>query len=642
MYEVRTGLRIVQSVGELPNLINSKRLYLDVETTSFDDKRKAVWPYLGDRICGIAVTADDIEGAWYIPVRHHQGKKNFGLDNPWNLPLEPVVQWANATIRTAETWRNANVKFDAHFVAQDGISFDPCRLTCLTVRAKTLDTDRFTHGLKVLARDWLKEDTSDETRVEAYLKSIKSKDYGRVPADILGEYACIDVLLSRKLDRYIEANAYDGVGRVWEIEERLTPVLFDMEREGILVDAERCKIEKLASLFKQIEYAEIVKNLTGIELVDSNNCFGEIILGILNLPVVKRTDGLTGNPSFDKEAMATYQGHPRVVADERTGRVIEAMFAYRNEEHYASLFLDGFLETMDKNNRIHPMYNQIVRTGRMSCAGPNIQQQTSRSKELLLPDPGESFGSWDASQIEFRMMVHYCGIEEAIEAYRRDPRTDYHKFVAEMVGTTRKPAKTINFMIGFGAGKAKTCQNIAYNKDIMREIKEKVSYEISEGITGEEMRAARYEVLAMQRGLSIYNSYHEKFPEIRITSEKARQLMVQRGYVRNVFGRRRQLPAPVAHKAFNSLNQGCANDVTKLGLADISPRYNERSRALGFRPAANVHDEILLRGPTENMMNPENQAYITARLETPPYPFKVPLIWDSGFSSVNWKEAKGE
>ena len=179
MLNFDNGGRLVQELSELPNLKGAKNLYLDVEATSFDQKEPAFKPYHGHRICGIGVTADDVKGAWYVPIRCHHEK--------WNLPLEPVISWVDGMINSCDNWVNHGVKFDAHFVKQDGISFN-CRLVCTNTLAKIINSDRFSHDLDILAREWLEKDISPyANRLKSYLTGCKSKDYGDVPGDIIGE-----------------------------------------------------------------------------------------------------------------------------------------------------------------------------------------------------------------------------------------------------------------------------------------------------------------------------------------------------------------------------------------------------------------------------------------------------------------------
>ena len=75
---------------------------------------------------------------------------------------------------------------------------------------------------------------------------------------------------------------------------------------------------------------------------------------------------------------------------------------------------------------MHPDYNQTVRTGRMSCRRPNAQQLSKEAKELILPFDNQHFVSFDESQVEFRLIVHYIQDSKAIEAFNENPDTDFH------------------------------------------------------------------------------------------------------------------------------------------------------------------------------------------------------------------------
>ena len=113
--------------------------------------------------------------------------------------------------------------------------------------------------------------------------------------------------------------------------------------------------------------------------------------------------------------------------------------------------------------RIHAEINQLrsdnggTVSGRLSMSNPNLQQVPARNKEfgpkirsLFVPEEGHKWGSFDYSQQEPRMTVHYAasigngyeGSTELVEAYQK-ASTDFHQTVADLVGIERVQAKTI-------------------------------------------------------------------------------------------------------------------------------------------------------------------------------------------------------
>ena len=97
-------------------------------------------------------------------------------------------------------------------------------------------------------------------------------------------------------------------------------------------------------------------------------------------------------------------------------------------------------------------------------------------RELFLPEKGERWGSFDYSQQEPRLVVHYAlknkmlGAETLAEAYTKDPSTDFHKIVAKMANIDRKIAKTINLGLFYGMGKTKLSMQLNLDKDEAREL----------------------------------------------------------------------------------------------------------------------------------------------------------------------------
>lgn len=637
MIRLTGGHRLIQSVDELPNLKGAKELFLDTETTSFGRSKMANYPYKGDRICGVAILVDNQETGYYVPVRHNDGK--------WNLPLEPVRKWLKDVVSSSEQWINHNVNFDAHFLLAEGIT-PPARLICTLTLAKVHDSDRFKYDLKTLARDWLGMPPDEQDRVLAFLKGMRSNDFADVPADILGEYAIGDVVRNRELWWYLVKQRPEQVKGIWDIETQLTSLLFEMERDGLKSDPLILKKERLRCLQTMIRVSEEIKTITGQEFVNSNDHIFDILVTQHGLPILALTENSKDegedeeeesetNASFDKSALALYKVHPQVTSDPKMIRLIDLITEYRKDAQFEALFLRPYLELLDSDNRLHPSYNQIVRTGRMSCRRPNGQQLNERAKRLIIPSPGNAFMSYDASQIEFRMIVHYINDKDAIDAYIKDPTTDFHQWMADQCHIKRKPGKTLNFAAGYGAGKARVTSALAKDPDVMDEIGALVNEEVAKGLLVESEKGERYRKLCAKRAEDIYTMYHERFPSLKRTSYHCANVAKIRGYVFNAFGRRRHLPAKFAHKAFNSIIQGGAMDYIKERMVAIQPLC----RLHGVRIVANVHDEILFEGPIPTVSDPKVQEEFKKFLEVQPVAFRVPFLWEGGWSSKNWAEA---
>jgi DNA polymerase-1 len=639
MLELAPGHLLATSVLDLPKP-RPGRVFLDCETRYHKDEPEelnngGLFPYLGDRACMWSVAFDDEGPAVAVPFRMRSSP---------NLPVDGVLRWLRDLLQVATHWTNHMVKFDAHFAAVDGALFpETCQLECTNVLAKLIDSDRFSHDLKDLCREWIGADYQSEDRVKAFLAGYKlpnrrkAKDYALVPSDILGFYGCDDVLHNRSLFRHCLENLPEQVRPTWEMEKKLTPVLFDMEREGMRTDDQELRKSRIVSIHKQIKLATRLNEITGTEFADSSAYSYALLIGKWGLPVLDR-DKKTGNPSFKYESLLLYQGHPEVVADPIKSEAIATMLKLRDEETFCSLFVDVFLEHRGEDGKVHPSYNQLVRTGRMSCVKPNAQQFDGRAKSLVLTDSADdAFLDADASQIEFRFIVHHIKDESAIAAYIANPRTDFHQWVADLCKIKRKPAKNINFATAFGGGKAKIVSMLASDESIVSAVGSEVGAAIAAGRLKPENRMVAFKELCWRHGEAVYNTYHERLPTLKPTALRAADVARARGFVFNIYGRRRHLPQKGAHVAFNTLCQGGAMDLIKRRMIATAPRYNSELRADGITIKANVHDALLYHGHRDAIA--KWRPWILEQLEAPEPLLRVPVVWESEVKTERWEKA---
>lgn len=632
-------------------------MFRDVETTSGHPDVDGLNAYNGARIVGYAISWRNTDGKqtpiYYISLRHKDAWAS-NIDLKANAEF---IAWCNLQ---AGRWVNHNVKFDAHLCAMEtdiagvdtGLYFYTGDWYDTIISAKLLDSDRMEYDLKGLAEDWLgiKPELRDE--VKAYLKARKSQDYGDVPSTLLGDYAINDIWINTQLYDFINSKLDGSLAAVHHTERRLTAVLFDMEREGVKIDLVAMRKLKIKTIEEILELECELRELTGYEFSNSSKSLKFIILQHFQLPVVaitenvKYVDGVKvvkkGGPSFDAEALEMYCALPEVVNDTTKSRFFEALTFWREKSMFLSLYLDGWEPHIDSNGRLHANYNQIIRTGRMSCSAPNLQQLNKAAKALIICEAWEELCSNDASQIEFRLIAHYMGYvgdRGAIDAYNNDPATDYHMWVAILCEIARSPAKNINFMKAYGGGKAKMIRMLRGQKAVIAAVKAQVDALVAEGRINESNRVATYAALIEQRAVDIIAKYEERLPGIKKASDLAAQTCRARGYVTNLWGRRRHLPANRAHIAFNTAVQGGAMDFIKTRMVAASPRFNSVLREANIRLILNVHDELVHVGP-KGTFTPEVQEWLRDLLsEQDPVKLEVPILWSGGVSDVNWAKA---
>lgn len=624
MLVCKNGTRILQPGDAMPNLVNAKDIYVDFETTSGDPTKKSTNPWHNCNICGVAVTVDHAPYAWYMPIRH-----NFDSSGLTNIQPEYVINWTRHLVDSAANvggrWINSNVKYDATVLHRElGRQWKPpetLQLLDTATLARIIDSDRFTYGLKTLSKAWLGEDISAyENALQPYLGR-HNKDYGNIPIDILGEYAGQDVLSNRKLFWYLDANCPDDCRRVWNMEIAITSVLLGVEFNGMRIEptelVKREYISRLQMQQIQRQIADVIGYV--IEPNNDKDCF-DVLCNSYNLPVLGWTEN--GNPSFAKGVLKQYLAIPGAPVD-----VIKWILQYRKLKTLVGLFLEPY-QVLHVDNRLHGSYRQTLKTGRMGMTEPNLQQVPTAAKELLLADEGEVLLSIDYSQIEFRFIVHYIKDRKFIRDYWDNPDTDAHSWVAEECHIDRQPAKTVNFLVGFGGGKNLTIATLAKDEKLTAELLEKVKH------LPEDKQREAFSVLSGKHATEVYNRYHHTLPTLKPTSKRVENVARSRGYVFTLYRRRRHLPRERAHIAFNTLNQGTAADLLKDRLLNVV----RAAKGTGIRVLGLVHDEFLFSVP-KTIFSERLVSEILFILENPDIDVSVPIRASAGWSDKNWMEA---
>lgn len=307
-----------------------------------------------------------------------------------------------------------------------------------------------------------------------------------------------------------------------------------------------------------------------------------------------------------------------------------------------------------KNGRIHCSLNINTETGRLSARRPNLQNQPALEKDrykirqAFIAAPGNSLIVADYGQLELRILAHLANCKSMLDAF--EAGGDFHSRTAmnmypyireaidskevllewhpqpgqetppvpllkDMFASERRKAKMLNFSIAYG----KTAVGLARDwKVSVNEARETVA----------RWYGGREEVLRWQEA----------------RKKEARKI----GCVYTLLGRARTFPstknAPPSHRghieraAINTPVQGSAADVAMCAMLEISK--NARLRELGWKLLLQVHDEVILEGPTESA---EIAKKIVVECMSKPFDgkniLKVGLSVDAKFAK-NWYSAK--
>ncbi|MFT8712161.1 DNA polymerase I [Komagataeibacter rhaeticus] len=401
-----------------------------------------------------------------------------------------------------------------------------------------------------------------------------------------------------------------------EMERPLIPILADMERAGIAVDADdlRAMSIEFAQRMGVIE-AEIHK-LAGREFnVGSPKQLGEILFDEMGLPGGKRTKaGAWGTDSSVLQDLAD-QGH------DLPARIL----AWRQLAKLKSTYADALLNQINPaTGRVHTSFQMAVTTtGRLSSNDPNLQnipirtEEGGRIRRAFVAAPGHLLVSADYSQIELRLLADVANIPALREAFALGQdihaRTASEVFGIPLEGMdplTRRRAKAINFGIIYGIS--------AFG--LGRQL----------GIPPGEARG-------------YIDAYFARYPGIRDYMERVKAEARAKGYVTTPFGRRCWVPG-IADKsavrrnyaerqAINAPLQGGAADIIKRAMVRIPAALSDAG--LDGRMLLQVHDELVFEVRKDDA---DRLAALVRQVMESAATLSVPLVVETG-TGTNWADA---
>src|SRR5207237_2123329 len=112
--------------------------------------------------------------------------------------------------------------------------------------------------------------------------------------------------------------------------------------------------------------------------------------------------------------------------------------AQRQVAKLKSTYVDALPALVNPDTgRVHASFNQTVAsTGRLSSSDPNLQnipirsEQGGQIRQAFVPAQGWSLLTADYSQIELRLLAHYCG-DEALQRAFAENRDIHAQVVAQ-------------------------------------------------------------------------------------------------------------------------------------------------------------------------------------------------------------------
>jgi DNA polymerase-1 len=554
----------------LLQLGQQQRIAIDLETTGLECRRC--------QLVGIAVCWQEGQ-AFYLALRGPEGEPVLN-EATVLAALKPILE-APVPVKV-----NQNIKYDLIVLRQHGINVQGV-VSDPMVAHYLLHADEREHNMEALSRSYLQHEVIPITDLIGK-RGKKQLQMDQVPTRRVAAYSGEDADVASRLTAILEKEiAAKGLGKLYqELEVPLIGALAELEYNGIRIDVPR--LTKLG--------AEMGEQLLGLEQeiykhagrefnIGSLLQLRKVLFGELKLPTRRKT-GITRQASTDQEALEelAQQGH------ELPRKLLE----HRRIAKLKSTYVDALPKLVNpQTERVHASFNQTVAaTGRLSSSDPNLQnipirtEQGGQIRQAFVPEPGWTLLTADYSQIELRLLAHFCGDEVLRQAFVDD--RDIHATVAAQVfgvaerdvnSAMRRAAKTVNFGVIYGIS--------------------------SFGL------ARRLEITKEEAGQFI-DDYFKRYPRVLEYQDhllkKARRL----GYVSTLLGRQRrfdpkairerstyQMRNQAEREAINMEIQGSAADLIKVAMLNCYRRLKKEGRQA--RMLLQIHDELVFEVPPQEL-----------------------------------------
>ena len=406
-------------------------------------------------------------------------------------------------------------------------------------------------------------------------------------------------------------------------------LIFECEHRGIGVDVNWLQRRMLKLLEEIIVTRKEIAVLVGDDQFNpaSDKQLRQLFESKLKLAPLEYTDSGAGSWSAKTLEQLNALEH-----GELASKIADKIVDLSHAEMAKSMFCEGWLTRMDKNNLIHPDFKQSgTKTSRLSCGDPKVQNFPEWMLEAMLIPDGFVGVKWDLSQIEYRGFAHYANNPIINSAYAANPNLDYHTMRADALGFPRKPIKPINFGVIYGMGAAKTKRSII--KALPEVDGDKFRATVSKYAGGMALPPFPEPIparIAQEIGNNVLAEYHATLPEIKQLMKKIKQVIEARGYVKNFFGRRYYLESDKSYIGLNCIIQGGCADLFKQMLVEIHKR-----RAPYALMIDNIHDSDFAI-----MREDEAQQYVeTVSALMKECPFRIPVLCDFELALGKWSNS---
>ena len=575
----------IDSISKLNNLIEillqKKEFAIDTETSSLD--------VMNNELVGISFSYGESTG-YYVPLNHVNGN---------NLPLKESLELLKPILESNEILKIAhNINFDLSVLNNTYKNHN------ITINIKNFNFDTLIAasilgykniGLKELVQDLFNVKLEPITSIIGKGKSQIS--IGEKSINEIAKYAVNDAYFTYKLKQKFQKNlSNNNLNKLFdELEMKLIPILIQMQTEGMPINLNL--LNKLQNDFsdKISAIENNAKSLIQEEInLNSTQQLSKILFEKLNLPTenIKKTksgystgaesiteliNGLTYKFKESKSFNLSFEDNTKI-------QFLNHIQEYREISKLLSTYIMTLPKLLNlKTNRIHTKFNQAgTTTGRLSSSDPNLQNIPKRTNygklvrsSFAVQEENNEFISADYSQIELRVLAHFSGDTNLINAFTKGE--DIHSFTAASVyecdldkvnNEMRRIAKILNFGVLYGLS----------------------PYGIS-----------RQTNLSIEEGENFTKLYFQRFKKISDYIENTKEEVRDKGYVETLLGRKRYIEeiksnnarvrAHGERMAVNMPIQGTAAEIIKIAMINLnnSNIYNNTEAKMLLQ----IHDELI-------------------------------------------------
>jgi len=548
-------------------MLQQKLIVLDTETTSTNPRFAEIVGYSFSWKYG---------EAYYVPVLAPRGDPQIDPQAALEA-LRPVLE--NEAIEKA----GQNLKYELIVLQSAGVELRGALFDTM-LADYLLDPGERNHSLDDLAARYLNHRTIKIKELIGAGK--KQKLMSQVPVALVTPYAAEDADVPFRMAATLKQHLEDSelTGLYTSLEAPLVRVLARMEYTGIKVNIKRLQELSVKHGDRIVAAEKEIYELAGRKFnINSPKQLGKVLFEELNLPVIKKA---ASGPSTAVDVLTVLAREHELPAK---------VLGYRQNMKLKTTYIDALPELVHpETGRVHTSFTQTVAaTGRLSSTEPNLQNipvRTAEGREIRSAFiPGESGWSLlaaDYSQIELRILAHFCGDGTLIDAFQQGH--DIHAMVAsevygaplaDVTSDQRRRAKAINFGIIYGQS----------------------SYGLAAALGIEKEEAAEF-----------IDTYFSRYPGVEQFIEKVLGEARSKGYVTTILGRRRTIQGVRSRNranprnrntperiAVNTVIQGSAADLIKQAMIAL----HDRLPADGFqaRMLLQIHDELVFEAPQNEL-----------------------------------------